>query len=180
MSVGSAPLSTAEAMEAYAMPCRRGAVHADPTTPPSAEQLPLPDAVARTPLAEKSPAQWAYERLILYIKRFEEQLDPAQEIAMGFAGNDAGVLRIEGLGYFDPDIITFYGRDDSGTRTQLIQHVGQLSVVLKVVPVETPKPPRRIGFRLAEELDSASAVESGAATAEGAATATEHDPGGQG
>ena len=33
---------------------------------------------------------------------------------MGFAGGDAGVLRIEGLGYFDPDIVTFYGRTRTG------------------------------------------------------------------
>jgi hypothetical protein len=46
---------------------------------------------------------------------------------MGFVGGDAGVLRIEGMGYFDPDIVTFYGSDAAGSKTQLIQHVSQLS-----------------------------------------------------
>ena len=81
--------------------------------------------------------------------RFESQLDAAEEIAMGFAGDATGVLRIEGIGYFEPDIITFYGIDDNGARTQLIQHVSQLSVTLRAVPKsDTEEPPRRIGFQL--------------------------------
>ena len=72
------------------------------------------------PSKSKSPAQWAYERIILYLKNFEEQLDHSEEVAMGFVGGDAGVLRIEGMGYFDPDIVTFYGADASGSRTQLV------------------------------------------------------------
>lgn len=97
----------------------------------------------------KSPAEWAHDRLVLYIRNFESQLDAAQEIAMGFASDESGVLRIEGIGFFDPDIITFYGRDENGARTQLIQHVSQLSVTLRAVPKESDADaPRRIGFQL--------------------------------
>ncbi|SMR83362.1 hypothetical protein SAMN04488030_3279 [Aliiroseovarius halocynthiae] len=118
------------------------------------EDQPLPAKVAETPVEQKSPAQWAYERLILYIKNFEEQLDNEHEIAMGFAGGDAGVLRIEGIGFFDPDIITYYGSDGEGTKTQLVQHVSQLSVMLRALPkqVESAEP-NRIGFRLAAQLE---------------------------
>jgi hypothetical protein len=84
----------------------------------------------------KSPAEWAHDRLVMYIRNFESQLDAEQEIAMGFASDESGVLRIEGLGYFEPDIVTFYGRDDDGAKTQLIQHVTQLSVTLRAVPKE--------------------------------------------
>ena len=73
---------------------------------------------------------------------------------MGFTGGDAGVLRIEGIGYFDPDIVTFYGRDEENARTQLIQHVSQLSVMLRAMPMPSEvEEPRRIGFRLAADLD---------------------------
>jgi len=48
---------------------------------------------------------------------------------MGFAGDSSGVIKIEGMGYYDPDIVTFYGSDPAGTKTQLIQHVTQLSVM---------------------------------------------------
>ena len=44
----------------------------------------------------------------------------ALTVAMGFTGGDAGVLRIEGMGYFDPDIVTFYGSDPVGGKTQLV------------------------------------------------------------
>ena len=58
--------------------------------------------------------------------------------------------------YFEPDILTFYGQDQMGMRTQLIQHVGQLSVMLRALPkqVETAEP-NRIGFRLAQDLNKA-------------------------
>lgn len=118
------------------------------------EDQPLPKKVAETPVEQKSAAQWAYERLILYIKNFEEQLDNEHEVAMGFTGGDAGVLRIEGIGFFDPDVITFYGSDETGSRTQLIQHVSQLSVMLRAMPVAVEaEAPKRIGFRLAAELE---------------------------
>lgn len=97
----------------------------------------------------KSPAEWAHDRLVMYIRHFETQLDGSQEIAMGFAGGEAGVLRIEGIGYFDPDIVTFYGSDEDGLKTQLVQHVSQLSVILRAVPkTQSDTPPRRIGFAL--------------------------------
>ncbi len=114
----------------------------------------LPAQIAQASVTQKSPAKWAYERIILYIQNFEKQLDNEQEAAMGFAGGDAGVMRIEGLGYFDPDIITYHGTDQAGAKTQLIQHVSQLNVMLRALPKEVShETPTRIGFRLAAELE---------------------------
>ena len=97
----------------------------------------------------KSPAESAYDRIILYIRNFETQLNTDQEVAMGFAGSEVGILRIDGLGFFAPDILTFYGTDDTGMKNQLIQHVSQLSVMLQARPKADPNDaPRRIGFRL--------------------------------
>lgn len=130
-------------------------VHLDPGCAPGACEDDLP-AEMQTPAEEKSPARWAYERVLLYIRNFEQQLGAGQEVAMGFVGGDAGVLRIEGIGYFDPDIVTFYGTDEDGLRTQLIQHVAQLNVLLRAVPVAPEAAaPRRIGFRLERELTQA-------------------------
>ncbi|MFQ5439598.1 MAG: DUF6173 family protein [Paracoccaceae bacterium] len=143
-------------MENAILPDAR-AVHADPNAPKSAEQMPLPRAVASTPPEQKSPAQWAYERLVIYIRTFEEQLDGDHEVAMGFAGGEVGVMRIQGIGFFAPDIITFYGADMTGARTQLVQHVSQLNVMLRAVPKEnTASAANRIGFRLAAALEERS------------------------
>ena len=142
----------AEALEADAIP-RIHEIHVDPTKC-------APDASAIKPQkTPKSAARWAYERLILYIQNFEKQLDNEHEVAMGFAGDSSGVIKIEGMGYYDPHIITFYGSDPSGAKTQLIQHVSQLSVKLRAHPkmVETAEP-ERIGFRLAADLDNADAT----------------------
>ena len=117
-------VKTAEAVEADALP-RVHEVHADPATPNAGNNA-VPSGVAKTPVQKKSQAQWAYERLIIYLKNFEEQLDNEHEAAMGFAGG----------------------------RTQLVQHVTQLNVMLRAVPKDVEKAePNRIGFRLAQDLD---------------------------
>lgn len=142
--------TTAEVVEGAALP-RCHEVHSSPEVQPPAD---LPEAITDEPITQKSPAEWAYERLIVYIQNFEKTLDNEHEVAMGFTGADAGVMRIEGMGYFDPDVITFYGSDPAGTKTQLIQHYSQLNVMLRALPkqVETAEP-NRIGFRLAQDLE---------------------------
>ncbi|CUK05427.1 DUF6173 family protein [Shimia thalassica] len=145
--------TSAEAVEADAIP-RRHEVHADPNVEACKE---VPESVSQKPVGQKSPAEWAYERLILYIQNFEQQLDNEHEVAMGFAGGEAGVLRIEGMGFFDPDMITFYGSDSMGVKTQLVQHVSQLSVMLRALPKPSEEvAPTRIGFRLAADLGQSS------------------------
>lgn len=136
--------TSAEALEAAAIP-ELHEVHTEPgQTAPDASALKAPEG-------PKSAARWAYERLILYIQNFEKQLDNEHEVAMGFAGGEAGVIRIEGMGYFDPDIITFYGSDPTGAKTQLVQHVSQLSVMLRALPkqveADAPKPHRVPAWR---------------------------------
>ncbi len=146
--------TTAEAVEDAILP-DAGVVHADPAAGGTVEDKPLPPELSAIPIDQKSPAEWAYERLVLYIRNFEEQLDPDQEVAMGFAGGDVGVMRIMGLGFFAPDIITFYGADDDGVKTQLVQHVSQLNVMLRAAPKEDDtRAANRIGFRLAAAIGS--------------------------
>ncbi len=145
--------TAAEAFEADALP-RLYECHSDPDQKNARDQK-VPKSVTDTPVTKKSPAQWAYERVVLYIKSFEEQLGNEHEVAMAFTGGDAGVLKIEGMGYFDPDIVTFYGNDPAGGRTQLIQHVSQLNVMLRALPKEADDAaPNRIGFRLVEDLEN--------------------------
>lgn len=101
------------------------------------------------PAAPIGPAQMACARIVQAIRTFEAQLDARQEVAMGFAGSDAGVVRIDGIGYLDPDLVTFYGRDEAGQKTQLIQHIAQISVMLRAVATPSDSAPaRRIGFLL--------------------------------
>jgi hypothetical protein len=58
------------------------------------------------------------------------------------------------MGFFDPDIVTFYGTGTDGARAQLVQHVSQLNVMLRALPKpQGAKEPQRIGFRLAADLE---------------------------
>ena len=143
--------TTAEAYEGAVL---ARVAHCDPNCPPTAEQSPLPAAMSAKKPEQKSPAEWAYERIILYIQKFEEGLDSDHEVAMGFAGGDVGTIHIQGVGFFAPDLITFYGADQSGARTQLVQHVSQLSVMFKAA-TKIADEPNRIGFHLAKGLESA-------------------------
>lgn len=135
------PHTTAEALEAAALNRELHADGADHAPPP-----PKSDARAA------SPAEWAYRRLVLYLRSFEETLDDDHEAAMGFAAGPEGLLRIHGVGFSAPDLVTFAGVDRHGAKTQLIQHVSQLNVALRAAPKAGPKP-YRIGFRLAAAID---------------------------
>ena len=144
-------MTAAEAAENEAIPRARVAL-AEGAASETAEGAPLPPGVTKRSQKQKSPAEWAYERVILYIKKFEEGLDAEHEVGMGFAGSDQGALHIMGVGFFDPDIVTFYGVDPAGAKTQLVQHVSQLNVMLKAAPKQK-ETANRIGFKLAEELE---------------------------
>ena len=120
---------------------------------------PMPEKLARD-AKRLSAAEWAHRRLVLYLKAFEETLDPEQEAAMGFTDAAGGLMRIEGLGFHAPDIVTFSGTDGAGMRVQSIQHVSQLNVVLRAVPRPGDRPAaRRIGFDLARALEDAAAAD---------------------
>lgn len=153
--------TTAEAAEDAALP-RVHLARAEGAS--CADTVEVPEAVARQPVTAKSPARWAYERLVIYLQNFEKGLDAEHELAMGFTGAAAGVMRIEGIGYFDPDIVTFYGTGPDGMRSQLVQHVGQLNVMLRAMPKPDPKAePMRIGFRLARDIEAAAEADTAAA-----------------
>ena len=150
--------TSAELMENDILP-KCNEVHTDPNAVRVSDGV-LPKALAE-PAQKKSPAQWAYERIIMYIQNFEQQLDNDHEVGLGLAGGNTGVIRIEGLGYYDPDIVNYYGVNEAGAKTQLIQHVSQLNVSLVASAKHIDQPePTRIGFRLATALDRAEDVKS--------------------
>lgn len=145
--------TAAEAAEAAALP-ELYAVQVGKDGKPVSEKTAAPAHMAQKNLANKSPAEWAYERIVMYIQKFEETLDADHEVGMGFAAGDVGSLKIQGMGYFAPDMVTFYGEDPAGNKMQLVQHVHQLNVMLVAEPKAEPEAePNRIGFALAEDLE---------------------------
>jgi hypothetical protein len=100
-----------------------------------------------------NPAAWAYERLGKYFKDFEADLDEEHEIGARLVSFGQTVtFHILNIGYYGPDIITFYGINENNERIQLIQNISQLSVLLIAMKKLGDKP-RRIGF-LQEEKEA--------------------------
>lgn len=98
-----------------------------------------------------NPAEWAFVRLSRLIEDFEKGLDKDQEIGVSLAGLPGdGVLRIEDLGYWGPDLILFLGRNAEGGPVRLIQHYSQINVALSAIRKPEDRPARRIGFQLNE------------------------------
>ena len=100
-----------------------------------------------------NPAKWTYERLVEYIRKFEEDLDEAHEIGARLVsfGNTI-TFHINDIGYYNPNIITFYGSNENGESMKLIQNETQLSVLLVALKKREDKP-KRIGFKLKHEME---------------------------
>jgi hypothetical protein len=112
---------------------------------------PLPATLPRPEDHVGNPAKWMFERLAAYIKQFEARLDDQHEIGARLVSFGANLtFHIEDMGYFAPDMIVFYGRNEKGEPVQLIQHTSQLSVLLVAVRKQEEHP-RRIGFILDEK-----------------------------
>ena len=151
--MGDGIKTAAEAEEAQVLAAHGAVGTSDSDTVP-AEVAALADKVAEGGDGKLGPAHFTWKRLLLYIKNFEATLSAEEEVAIGQTATGTGILKIEGIGYFDPDLVTFYGRDEKGAKTQLVQHISQLNVVLKAVrkPDEADAP-RRIGFELARDIE---------------------------
>ena len=116
---------------------------------------PLPAPLPRPDENTQNPAKWMFERLASYIKQFESRLDDEHEIGARLVSFGANLtFHIEDMGYFGPDMIVFYGKNDRGEPVQLLQHTSQLSVLLVAVRKQQERP-RRIGFILDEKPGTA-------------------------
>jgi len=124
-------------------PCPRPVLPA--TTPERA--VALMDGVQR----RENPAEWAFVRLSKLIEDFEQGLDPDDEIGARIVGLPGdGIMSIEDLGFWGPDFILFLGRNADGKPVRLIQHYGQINVLLAARKKPEERPARRIGFQLSE------------------------------
>jgi len=109
---------------------------------------PLPATLPRLEDHAGNPAKWMFERLAASIRQFEARLDDQHEIGARLVSFGANLtFHIEDMGYFGPDMIVFYGKNEKGEPVQLIQHTSQLSVLLVAMRKQEERP-RRIGFIL--------------------------------
>lgn len=114
------------------------------------------EALDPATLQSGNPAEWAYKRLCRLIHEFESKLTPDEEVGATIVGAPGeGSFRVDDIGYWGPDLILFYGKNQHGRPLRLIQHYTQLDVVLTAMPRVTEPEPRRIGFQLVEKIEKA-------------------------
>lgn len=113
-------------------------------------------ALRESPRKDVSPAEWMYQRLAQAIAAFEKNLDDQHEVAFALVSNGAGqMLHADNLGFWAPDLLLFYGRNEQGLPLQLIQHVSQVNVLLAAAKKQTEEEPRRIGFDILQQVEGA-------------------------
>jgi hypothetical protein len=84
-----------------------------------------------------------YKTIREYFEQFEAELDHSQEIVIRLAlpGNEVD-FRPKKVGFALPSLITFIGVTDSGEMVQLVQHVSQLSFLLRAAQKLHDQPTR--------------------------------------
>jgi hypothetical protein len=82
-----------------------------------------------------------------YAEEFERGLEAGQEVGARLVSFGSEItLHVRQIGYAKPNIITFDGVLENGSRVKLVQHVSQLSVLFVAVPVKAETQKRPIGF----------------------------------
>lgn len=77
---------------------------------------------------------------------FYDSIDPKMALGLATIGTPSGtIIIVDNVGCIASNLLVFCGRDSSGNPARLIQHVGQLSLLLTAVPTNEPKK-RQIGF----------------------------------
>jgi hypothetical protein len=112
-------------------------------------------ALVETPKQSASPAQWMYQRLAQAIAAFEKNLDAEHEVGFSLVSTGGGqMLHADNIGYWAPDLLLFFGRNEQGLPIQLIQHVTQVNLLLVAAKKQTPEPPKRIGFDILQNVEA--------------------------
>ncbi len=90
-----------------------------------------------------------HKRLEKWISEFDASLDQAHEVGVGLVNFGRAVtFALEEMGYWNPSLIAFSGRNEDGEPVELIQHVNQISMLLVRLPRKNPDEPKpRIGFQ---------------------------------
>lgn len=111
-------------------------------------------AMARGVRMRDSPAEWAFVRLSKLIEDFEKGIDKDEEVGARLVGLPGdGTMQIEDLGFWEPDLILFLGKNADGKVVRLVQHYTQINVLLNAVKKPEEREARRIGFQLGELVE---------------------------
>lgn len=112
-----------------------------------------PDLVR--PPKDHNLADEFHHRLINWINDFHKSLDDEHEVGARLVNfGQAVTFHVEDIGYWNPSLISFHGKNELGEPVELIQHVSQISILLVAMKRENiEKPKRPIGFASWDEYE---------------------------
>lgn len=135
-----------------AAPAAKAVTIVQPVIPPN-ESLDETEEDPDTPYL----ASDMYKRVIALINNFEA--DMPEDMQAGGRLVSAGniTFSIQDVGFWDPNMIVFYGELSDGSNVELVQHLSQLNLLLVAVKRtdDIDKPRRVIGFNTKNEPDFA-------------------------
>ena len=96
-----------------------------------------------------------YQRIVALINNFESDLPDTMQAGGRLVSAGDITFSIQDIGYWDPNMIVFYGELSDGSAVELVQHLSQLNLLLVAVPRQDDiqKPRRVIGFTQKAEPD---------------------------
>lgn len=102
-------------------------------------------------LAADSPSchMWSdtqFEIIKRYVEDFEASLDAEHEVGMLLTNFGQSVLMSVTQIGFEKSVLMVFKGYVNGQEATLIQHINQLSFLLKKVPIQEERPKRKIGF----------------------------------
>ncbi|WP_301962104.1 DUF6173 family protein [uncultured Megasphaera sp.] len=125
--------------------------------PPSAPLDTAEDEDPETPYL----ASDMYRRIVALINNFESDMPDDMQAGGRLVSAGNITFSIQDVGFWDPNMIVFYGELSDGSHVELVQHLSQLNLLLVAVKRtdDTDKPRRIIGFTTKDEPDMEPAAE---------------------
>jgi hypothetical protein len=112
--------------------------------------IPVPKHLFEPPKINM-PAEAMFHELAKQIADFEAQLDDSEEVgAVLVGGPNNTIFHISGLEHVGRDLIVFHGTNEHKKAVRLLQHVGQVNVLLTALP-KIAERAHRIGFTMLKE-----------------------------
>lgn len=107
------------------------------------------------PPKDQNLADEFHRRLINWINDFHKSLDEEHEVGARLVNfGQAITFHVEDIGYWNPSLISFSGKNELGEPVELIQHVSQISILLVAMKRQNIQHPKRpIGFSSWEEYE---------------------------
>ena len=96
-----------------------------------------------------------YQRIVALINNFESELPDTMQAGGRLVSAGDITFSIQDIGYWDPNMIVFYGELSDGSAVELVQHLSRLNLLLVAVPRQDDiqKPRRVIAFTQKAEPD---------------------------